>query len=111
MSDVSEHFVYLDAEARDVAGTQLLTRPVGVEIGPYNVLVALDATSQKHLLIPLSADSIETDQASQGVALGSRTLAVGGINVTFADLHCLIPSLDLVFERLVEDVLNRLAQD
>jgi hypothetical protein len=43
------------------------------------------------------------------VTLGSRILRIGSDDVTYADLHCRISSLDLVFERLVEDVLKRLA--
>jgi hypothetical protein len=32
-------------------------------------------------------------------------------DVTYADLHCRIPSLAMVFERLAEDILERLAAD
>lgn len=111
MSEVADHFVFLDARANEVAGSQLLTRPVGLEIIARDVLVALDASRQKHLLIPLPQDDVDGDNASQGVTLGGRVLRVGSDDVTYADLHCRMSSLDLVFERLVEDVLTRLAAD
>jgi hypothetical protein len=109
LSEVADQYVFLEAKAREVAGSQLLTRSVGLQIGPGEALVAVDAFRQKHLLIPLPGDAVEGDSTSQGVTLGSRVLRVGSDDVTFADLHCRMSSLDLVFERLVEDVLNRLA--
>lgn len=111
MSEVGEHFVLLEAQARDVAGSQLLTRAVGVKIGRRDTLVAIDAAGQKHLLIPVAVTAIDGDNASQGVTLGRRVLRTNSDDVTYADLHCRIPSLDLVFERLAEDVLTRLAVD
>jgi hypothetical protein len=109
--DVGEHFVLLEAQARDVAGSQLLTRKVGIKIGGGDILAAIDAAGHKHLLIPLTVNAVDGDNASQGVTLGFRVLHTDSGDVTYADLHCRISSLALVFERLVEDVLNRLAVD
>jgi hypothetical protein len=109
--EVGEHFVLLEAEARDVAGSQLLTRVVGVKIGGRDTLAAIDAAGQKHLLIPLAVNAVDGDSVSQGVTLGSRMLRTKSGDVTYADLHCRISSLTLVFERLAEDVLRRLAVD
>jgi hypothetical protein len=109
--EVGEHFVLLEAQVRDVAGSQLLTRAVGVKVGGRDTLAAIDAFGQKHLLIPLAVNSVDGDNASQGVTLGSRVLRVDFRDVTYADLHCRIPSLALVFERLAEDVLKRLTVD
>jgi hypothetical protein len=111
VTEVAEHFVLLVAEAREVAGSQLLTRPVGVRVNGRDMLAAIDAAGQKHLLIPLSTSVVDGDHASQGVTLGSRTLRTDSADVTYADLQCRISSLDLVFERLVEDVLKRLTAD
>ena len=111
MIEVGEHFVLLEAQARDVAGSQLLTRAVGVKIGGRDTLAAIDAVGQKHLLIPLTVNAVDGDNASQGVTLGSRVLRTDSGDVTYADLHCRISSLALVFERLAEDVLKRLAVD
>jgi len=109
--EIGEHFVLLDAEARDVAGSQLLTRAVDAKIGGHDILAAIDAAGQKHLLIPIAATAVDGDNASQGVTLGSRVLRTASGDVTYADLHCRISSLTLVFERLAEDVLKRLAVD
>lgn len=108
MSDVGEHFVFLAAEARQISGTRLLTRPVGLTLHGRDVLVAVDAVDEKHLLVPISNSTMAEDQSSQGVTLSLRTLRVGEVDLAFADLHCRIPSLDLVFERLVDDVVTRL---
>lgn len=109
MTEIAEHYVLLEAQAREVAGSALLTRPVAVLGGGREVLAAVDASGQKHLLIPLPSPAVAGDHTSQGVTLGPRVLRVEGADVTFADLHCRIPTLGLVFERLVEDVLQRLA--
>lgn len=112
MTDVAEHFVLLlGAGTRKAFGSQLLTRPVGVEVPGGEVLVAVDSASQKHLLIPLTVDEVDEDHASQGVTLSLRLLRVGTSDVTYADLHCRITSLDRVFEELVRDVLGRLSAD
>ena len=107
----AEHFFLLETEARNVSGSQLLTRPIGVRAAARDLLAAIDAAGQKHLLIPLTVDVVDGDQTSQGVALGSRVLRIGSDDVTYADLHCRISSLDRVFERLVEDALKRLSVD
>jgi hypothetical protein len=109
--EVGEHFVFLEAQVRNVAGSQLLTRAVGVKVGGRDALAAIDAFGQKHLLIPVTANAVYDDNASQGVTLGTRELRTASGDVTYADLRCRISSLALVFERLAEDVLKRLAVD
>lgn len=111
MTEVAEHFVYLGMEARAVAGTRLLTRAIGQRVEAGEILTALDSDSQKHLLIPVLDSDVAEDQASQGAILGKRELLVEGRTVIYADLHCKIPALDLVFERLLDDVLARLERD
>jgi hypothetical protein len=108
VKNVGEHFVFLAAEARQLAGTSLLTRSVGVEVKGADVLVAIDASDEKHLLVPVAGAKVAEDGASPGVVLSKRVLIIDGAERNFADLHCRIPSLDLVFERLIEDVLSRL---
>ena len=108
MTDVAEHFFLLEAETRKASGSQLWTRPVGVEVAGGETLVAIDSARQKHLLIPLAVDEVEQDNVSQGVTLGPRVLHVGTSDATYADLHCRMTSLDRVFEELVADVLRRL---
>lgn len=111
MSEVAEHFVYLGVAALSIAGTKLLTREIGQRVLGGDILAALDSDGQKHLLIPVLDRDVADDESSQGVALGSRELLVDGRLVAYADMHCRITKLDLVFERLLDDILARLAQD
>ena len=111
MSEVAEHFVYLGMEAKAVAGTRLLSRDVGQRVPGGEILAALDSDNLKHLLIPVTDPDVPEDHSSQGVLLGRRALLVDGRIVFFADLHCRIPALDLVFERLLDDVLSRLEHE
>jgi hypothetical protein len=108
VTDVAEHFLLLEAETRRASGSQLLTRPVGVEVTGRETLVAIDSARQKHLLIPLAVDEVEEDNVSQGVTLGPRVLRIGTSDATYADLHCRMTSLDRVFQELIADVLTRL---
>ncbi len=111
MNEIGEHFVFLASKGSQLSGTRLLTRPVGLKVQGREILVALDAAEEKHVLIPISDAAVDEDQSSQGVALSQRVLRVDGVDVAFADLHCRMPSLDLVFERLSDDVVARLAKD
>ena len=94
MIDVGEHFYFWKPERSRCRGSQLLTQAVGVKMGGRDILVAIDCGGQKHLLIPLTVNAVDDDNASQGVTLGSRVLRVGTSDVTYADLHCRISSLD-----------------
>lgn len=111
MSEVAEHFIYLGIEASPSTGTKLLSRQIGQSVPGGEILAALDADRQRHLLIPVLDPDIAEDLSSQGVTLGSRELLVGRRAVTYVDVHCRIAGLDLVFERLLEDILARLAGD
>ncbi|MFJ2085217.1 PD-(D/E)XK motif protein [Micromonospora chokoriensis] len=111
MTDVAEHFVLLEAESRQVAGSALLTRPVGLLVEGHEVLIAVDAAHQRHLLIPLADARVESDDASQGVTLRPRALRMSTGDIAYLDIHCQIASLGLVFERLAEDVISRLLVD
>lgn len=108
MTSVAEHFVYLTAKERKLSGTSLLNRAVGVQVMGADILVAIDAAGEKHLLVPVADAHVTEDGASPGVVLAKRVLVIDGKEQAFADLHCRIPSLDLVFERLIEDVLSRI---
>jgi Putative PD-(D/E)XK family member, (DUF4420) len=111
VTGVGEHFIFLETQAREVTGSQLLSRALGLKIDGRDTLAAIDVAGQKHLLIPLTASAFDGDFTSQGVTLGSRVLRTDSGDVTYADLHCRISSLETVFERLAEDVLERLTAD
>ena len=111
MTDTAEHFVLLDQQSGEVRGSQLLTRSVGTEVAGREILLAVDETRQRHLLVPSAGLDVQEVSYSQGVALGSRILRVGDEDVTFVDLVCRMPALGFVFERLVDAVLVRLESD
>ncbi|WP_052362821.1 PD-(D/E)XK motif protein [Gordonia alkanivorans] len=111
LGPLGELFVLLASQVTSISGTQLLTRDTGVEIGGGRALVAIDGLKQKHLLVPMKGESPSTDDSSSGVSLQTRVLQVDGRSVEYVDLVCLARDLDLVFERLAEDVLDRLKLD
>lgn len=113
VTSLSEHFVALthgSGNSKPVR-TQVLTRPVGFEVDRNDVLVGIDAFENKHLLVPIARDMRQDDEKSSGVSLTTRVLRGRQGDVLYLDLACLIPELDLVFERLAEDVLSRIQND
>lgn len=109
--DVSEQFLYLQQAAGDVSGNSLMTRCIGVQACGQDVRLGLDAFGLKHLLVPMSESTTVKDLDSAGVSLGKRELLVADSSHLYLDMHCRQPQLNLVFERLVEDVVTRLAAD
>lgn len=105
---IGDHFVFLAAESEAVSSSQLLTRPIGVIVRERDVLVGIDAAGEKHLLLPVRSDERVSDDQSHGVTVSVRRLHMHGSHAVYADLHCRARHLDLVFERLVEDVVTRL---
>lgn len=110
MTDIGAEFVLLTVGGGQASGSQLQTRRVGQDL-PAVCYVARDADGERHFLVAADAPTFAADAGSQGVTLSPRTLVVNGIETLFADLHCRITDLDLVFERLVEDVLTRLERE
>lgn len=109
MMDVGAEFVLLSAGATHAFGTQLNAREI-VSEAVQRCFVAMDGEGHRHFLIATNEQKVSADDASQGVAVSSRVLVVPPVGEQlFVDLQCRISSLDLVFERLVEDVLARLA--
>jgi len=107
VTDLAEEFVLL-ATGDKPSGTALRSRPVAWSEGEPLALIADDAHGQRHLLVRIDDQKLVGDRSSKGVALTARTLVTDGQERSFADLHCLVPSLHLVFERLGEDVLRRI---
>lgn len=111
MPNVGEEFVFLEADRQELAGTGVLTRSLGVVVGGEEILAAVDAHGHKHLLVPSLGEAVASDASSQGVLLGSRQLRVGDRDVHYIDVACRMSNLDLVFERLLDDLVRRLADD
>lgn len=111
MQGVAEQYVLLDVAGKEVVGSELLTRDPHWSIPTGSILIARDSKHHRHILIPID-EPLEEDTSSQGVTLSERVLEVTeGQTQAYADLSCRMKPLDLVFERLVEDVLARLEHD
>lgn len=107
MKEIEESFVFLRAGGVRPEGSQLLTRPLHPGVG-QRCFAALDSDGQRHVLVELGDERLTPDTGSRGVALGKRQLNVDGVTVNFVDLHCRISTLNLVFERFIEDIFRRL---
>jgi hypothetical protein len=108
VTDVSQLFIQLRLrdDSLDEGGVKAI--PTGQSIDSHDVFVGVDAHERRHLLVPIGDQSIRADDRSHGVRLGATELQMSGETVRFLDLECRAPKLDLVFERLVDDVLGRL---
>lgn len=105
---IEESFALLLTGELPEGATQLSTRPSGVTTTHGPVLLGVDRSGRRHVLIPLESGSHVTDRISRGITLASRELVVDDETQTFADLACDIPRLAQVFERLVENLIERL---
>lgn len=109
MTDVGTEYVLLREAAVLASENQLNTRPLDVAAPSGEpILVGLDTDQGKHLLLPLEdGEKLIADTGSRGVWLIETRLIVNGTLRRYADLLCREESLELVFERLVEDVVRR----
>lgn len=109
---VAEHFLLLRDDVRQLQAQQLITRDVGVQLPFGEAKVGVDATGGRHLLVPVSADApLREDRRSAALTIRALDLAGEGTSVRYADLACHDSKLELVYERLVEDVLGRIEKD
>lgn len=109
MTDIGYEFVLLTVGDSSASGSQLQTRRVKPELRTA-CFVALDAQGERHFLVEAEKPFVG-DSSSQGVTVTPRLLVLGEVETLFADLHCHMADLELVFERLVEDVIQRLESD
>lgn len=98
--DIEREFISLSVAAESAGETQLLTRLVGSR----GLRLGLDGLQGKHLLVPVDT-SFKPDTASRGVHLVEQKLIHDGVPTAYADLRCIEPQLDMVFDRLVQDVV------
>lgn len=104
-SALAEGFFYLQADARHQL-TQILTRPFKDVQGIGSVLIGMDPDGLRHLLIPVSTDTV----LPNGQTAGTLRFVVMdmGSKGRFLDLTCTELPLSYVFERLCADVMDRL---
>lgn len=99
-TDVERGFAVL--MVGDRAGeSQLSTR----SIGSRGLLLALGADGRKHLLAPTD-EPVREDVQSRGVHLTNQRLRSERGEHLYADLACVEPTLDMVFDRLAQDVVD-----
>lgn len=108
---LAEHFFYLQGDEEPEGERKVNTRTIGQSLRGQEILVGVDAYSQRHLLVPIETESREVSIESRGIAVTTRPLTVEGEPQYYLDIHCRIPRLNLVFERLLDDVLGRLDQN
>lgn len=106
--NISEHFVHLTSNAKNFTDTQFLTRELDSSIGGNHVLIALDTSSLRHLFIPVADKEVVDGGDYKSMTIEHRELTYRGRTTSFLDLKCVDPKLELVFERLVADIVDRL---
>lgn len=98
--DVAREYVHLSAGMAPGL-TQLQTRLIGSK----GLRLGIDGAGGKHLLIP-DPGKFVPDTRSRGVHLVERVLILDRRELSYADLSCADPALDMVFDRLAQDVVS-----
>lgn len=99
-TDVARGYIHLGAGLAP-GHSQLQTRL----IGGREMRLGVDGMGGKHLLMPVSGN-FASDTRSRGVHLVERPYVLEGEEKLFADLYCADPALDMVFDRLAQDVVT-----
>lgn len=74
-------------------------------IGSRGLLLALSSDGRKHLLAP-TEEPVREDVQSRGVHLTNQRLVSEHGEHVYADLACVDSTLDMVFDRLAQDVVD-----
>lgn len=107
MSTIRTEFVLAEQTVKKSDIDRLAARPL--QVGRHELKIAVDSSGKRHLLIP-SSSTVSEDSRSRGVRLTTRDLVDEGLTSTYCDLVCEDSALEGVFERLVEDVVDAIAQ-
>src|SRR5688572_5139410 len=83
------------AEARGVlASDAVAADPLDVRLDGKAVMVGIDATGARHLLVPVASDvDHDGDTAGTAISLRVRSLVIDGHERLFLDLMCSRPDL------------------
>ncbi|WP_206682415.1 PD-(D/E)XK motif protein [Dietzia sp. B44] len=107
--EISEHFVLLSSGAKEFAATQFLTRELDASVNGNRILIGLDPEGLRHLFVPSGEfETIDTNDY-KSMTVKQRELVYNDHLVNFLDLKCTDKKLNLVFERLVADIVDRLS--
>ncbi|WP_435280664.1 PD-(D/E)XK motif protein [Streptomyces koelreuteriae] len=98
--------------ARRIAGEHMTMAPIGLAVTAGEVQVGLDARGDRHLLLPVARpEEVHEDLRSAHVRLKRESLRVEGRVQHYADLVCHRTDLGDLFDDVVSEVLQRLAED
>ncbi|MEV5731341.1 PD-(D/E)XK motif protein [Streptomyces pharetrae] len=97
--------------ARRTAGEHMTMAPIGLVVAAGEVQVGMDARGDRHLLLPVRDDNVREDLRSAHVRLKKDTIVLGGRTQRYADLVCHRADLGDLFDDVVSEVLERLAQE
>lgn len=109
MEQVDLHAIWL-ALARDSGPShrlRLAPLPITTDFGTAHL--GRDGAARAHLLIPIAPDTaVRTDEQSEVVRITQTSLPIDGDQQHFIDIYCNDPSLEDVFQRLAEEMIQRL---
>jgi hypothetical protein len=107
-ADLRAVWAVLETAAATGGESTLQVRPSGFKVSSGDVLVAIDSLAHRHLLLPLSTgEAFAEDRGGRGVQLRRADLE----QRAYADVVCLLPELNTIFERLCREMLSSVAAD
>jgi hypothetical protein len=103
-----DHWIALAAEVPS-GENRMRIRDIQVDTDWGNVAVGIDFEGHHHLLVPIASSArIRGGIDGPGLKLTKRPLENADSYAMFADLACLRPELDYLFDDLCSDVLDEL---
>ncbi|EAP98552.1 hypothetical protein JNB_00250 [Janibacter sp. HTCC2649] len=111
MIDLAQEFVYVQNDLVELDETKLISRLTDFHLPAGAFRVAVDSEHHKHALFPVGLAVPEIEEKTAAVSCRTRELVLDGRTMRFVDLECTDSSLELVFEHLVADVIERVDVD
>ena len=102
-TELQSCYAYLASQPRE----SLTVTQLGVSTPDGPLLVALDDTGLRHLLIPVAdLDKVREDRSSRGVAIDARPMIDSGKDMSFADVHTTDAENNELFLYVAEEIAN-----